>query len=85
MLAASGFRAVVDQEKCSGCSRCVEFCQFLAIDVIEDEVRRAIIDPVKCMGCGVCVNHCSRGALSLVRDTSRGEPLEIIHLMEMAR
>jgi len=90
MLTASGYRAVVDLQQCKGCSRCVDFCQFHAIEIQtkasngDVRARQARIDLEKCMGCGVCIDHCSRAALSLLRDPSRGEPLEIIHLMEMS-
>lgn len=36
--------------------------------------------PMHC--CGVCVNHGDQGALALVRETSKGEPLEILNLIE---
>jgi heterodisulfide reductase subunit A-like polyferredoxin len=62
----------------------VKQCQFSAIEITQEGARLARIDPLKCMGCGVCVSHCTRGALSLVRDASRGEPLEILHLMDLA-
>lgn len=84
MLAASGYRAVVDPDRCSGCGRCVKQCQFQAIEITQAGTRQARIDPLKCMGCGVCIDHCNRGALSLVRDASRGEPLDILRLMELA-
>jgi Pyruvate/2-oxoacid:ferredoxin oxidoreductase delta subunit len=89
MLASSGFRAVAELERCSGCAVCVDFCQFHALSMIPTDDpavksgQRIQIDPARCMGCGVCVNHCARKSLSLERDEARGEPLEIQKLMEL--
>ena len=78
MLAASGFRSLVDMELCIGCGDCSGLCQFGALSA-DDGV--AVVDAALCMGCGVCVSHCAQGALSLVRDPSKGEPLEIRELL----
>lgn len=82
MLAASGYRAVVELERCLGCGICARLCQFHAITLTDEDVRKASIDPVRCMGCGICVNNCSQQAISLQRDITRGEPLEIQKLIE---
>ncbi|WP_461209066.1 4Fe-4S binding protein [Desulfocurvus sp. DL9XJH121] len=81
MLCSSGFVAEVDAEACKQCGVCASRCQFGAL-TFED--RALALDSAKCMGCGVCVNACPAGALSLVRDPSRGEPLEIVKLLEEA-
>ena len=79
MLASSGYVCVADAEVCFGCGYCGTFCQFEAISY---DAGYAEIDTEKCMGCGVCVNQCDEGALALQRMPSRGEPLEILALME---
>ncbi|MCU0485018.1 MAG: 4Fe-4S ferredoxin [Anaerolineales bacterium] len=79
MLASSGYVAVANSEICFGCGYCGTFCQFQAISY---EEGYAEVNPALCMGCGVCVNHCDEGGLSLQRAPARGEPLEIVHLME---
>lgn len=78
MLISSGFISVVDEDKCIACGTCAGVCPFGAIQVN----GHAVIVAESCMGCGICVRHCSQGALSLQRDPSRGEPLEILHLIE---
>ncbi|MBN2548810.1 MAG: 4Fe-4S binding protein [Anaerolineales bacterium] len=81
MLASSGYVAQVEETLCIGCQTCVEFCQFNALSVTDFIAQ---VDLTACMGCGVCVNHCEQGALSLRREASKGEPLEILSLLEQA-
>ncbi|MEJ5313221.1 MAG: 4Fe-4S binding protein [Anaerolinea sp.] len=80
MLISSGFVSAVDEERCIACGTCAQVCPFDAIQVN----GHAVILSERCMGCGVCVGHCLQEALSLQRDPSRGEPLEIRRLVEMA-
>jgi len=77
MLASSGYVSQVDQELCIGCGDCNSYCQFDALEVVDDKTR---VIYEKCMGCGVCVSKCEEGALSLVRDQAKGVPLEICAL-----
>jgi Pyruvate/2-oxoacid:ferredoxin oxidoreductase delta subunit len=79
MLASSGYVSVVDEDVCTGCGDCNEFCQFGALEVT-DGINH--VNYEKCMGCGVCVSKCVPGALSLQRDEAKGVPLEILALME---
>ena len=79
MLASSGYLARVDEDQCIGCGECKESCQFGALSV--DEFVSAV-DVEQCMGCGVCVSKCAQGALSLERAPEKGEPLEILELMD---
>ena len=80
MLASSGYVSRVDIGACVGCATCTGFCQFGALSVKDGA---AIVDAAACMGCGVCVSRCTQGALSLVRDPARGEPLEILNLLQV--
>ena len=81
MLASSGYVCRLDEVLCIGCGECIETCPFSAL-ALEDVSSR--VDAEKCMGCGVCVSNCAQGALSLERDAARGEPLEILELMQKA-
>ncbi len=60
----SDFYAAVDETLCTGCSTCVDRCQFKALEVLEsDGVCK--VDRQRCYGCGLCVSTCPTGALYL--------------------
>jgi len=50
----------VDEEKCSGCGTCAEFCQYSAIVCIKGKV---MVFPEMCHGCGGCMRFCPESAL----------------------
>ena len=79
MLASSGFVAQVQADRCLGCGRCVEMCQFSALTLQDD--GPVIVEWSLCMGCGVCETQCPEKAIVLVRDAAKGEPLEIQRLI----
>jgi heterodisulfide reductase subunit A-like polyferredoxin len=81
MLAASGYVCRVDESLCIGCGECAAFCQFGALSLSD---FTSIVNMDICMGCGVCVDKCAQGALSLEREASKGQPLEIYQLLNMA-
>jgi ferredoxin len=71
-LAKSRFEAAVDLEKCKGCGKCGERCQFGAVELRPDPVsglKKSFVDTEKCMGCGCCAVTCPGGAreMKLVR------------------
>ena len=82
MLMPSGYTAAINPDFCEGCGICVEFCQFEAI-AIQDGL--ALVNPDDCYGCGVCVDKCAQGAVKIHLDPTKGEPLEILTLMEEVR
>ncbi len=77
-LARTNGRAVIDQEKCIKCGRCVDVCAYNAIIMQErpcavscgvdaissDEHGKADIDYDKCVSCGQCLVNCPFGAIS---------------------
>ena len=79
MLLSSGYTAWIEPELCIGCGTCLEYCQFEAIEM-EDGI--AVVDQEACYGCGVCVDKCDQGAAKLNLDPTKGEPLEILRLLE---
>ena len=81
MLAASGYVARVDAERCRGCRKCEKVCKFGALSI---DGSLAQVDESKCMGCGVCLAQCNLDAIQLERAPWRGEPLEIGELMKQA-
>lgn len=52
----------ISQQKCTGCSNCVEWCPAEAIQVTE---RKAVIDENKCIGCGECTVTCRQKAIAI--------------------
>ncbi len=81
MLAASGYRALLDPAGCSGCEACRDACPFEAIEM-QDMLPHP--NPDRCMGCGICVSTCTTGSLTLVRDPGHGIPLELDLLLQPA-
>ena len=58
----------LDEELCTGCEICVDWCPFGAIEMIKtkgSKKEKAFVDTGKCMGCGICVLKCDFQALSL--------------------
>ncbi|GAG67776.1 unnamed protein product, partial [marine sediment metagenome] len=58
----SGKGAVIDEERCTGCGKCLEVCRFSAII---DSPPRFFIDPISCEGCGICSFVCPQGAIKM--------------------
>ncbi|MBN1341282.1 MAG: 4Fe-4S binding protein [Phycisphaerae bacterium] len=54
--------AVVDEEICIGCGRCLKPGHCEAIAMTDDDKAR--VDPDECIGCGVCRSLCPVGAIS---------------------
>jgi Pyruvate/2-oxoacid:ferredoxin oxidoreductase delta subunit len=68
ILEKSRFRAVVEDDLCTGCEECVDRCFFGAIEMtsITSKESKAVIDQDKCFGCGLCVVACDFDALTMV-------------------
>jgi len=61
-VAYANYFAVLDDQKCTGCGRCVVRCQ---VDAITLEDGMPVISLDKCIGCGVCVTGCQQDAVKL--------------------
>ncbi len=61
--------AIKDDEKCTDCGICREYCRFDAID------ENFEIDPYRCEGCGVCSHVCPEDAIRM-EDTLSGYSYE---------
>ncbi len=59
---STSFKAVIDQEKCNGCGKCVESCVFQALEIKNNRVK---LNPFLCEGCGVCQIVCPKKAIDL--------------------
>lgn len=50
---------IMNQEKCTGCNRCVEICQVdIFIPNIEKGAPPVVLYPGECWYCGCCVVEC---------------------------
>jgi MinD superfamily P-loop ATPase len=68
-----GEKAVLNQELCTNCGRCIEVCRFDAIsenERLSPEESRTTIDPISCEGCGVCALICPAQAIRMQESLS---------------
>ncbi len=63
VVASSAFINTVEEDLCTACGLCVEYCQFDALSMD----GTATVNRTRCVGCGVCVTACPEQALVLVR------------------
>ena len=53
----------LDQDKCNGCSMCINVCPHEVFEIIKAKAHIINIDA--CMECGACAKNCDRQALSV--------------------
>ncbi|MCK5054816.1 MAG: 4Fe-4S binding protein [Anaerolineales bacterium] len=66
VVARSPFVSSVDEDLCTKCEICSDYCQFEAITF--EEI--AVVDRNRCVGCGLCALHCPDEAMTLERRPS---------------
>jgi Pyruvate/2-oxoacid:ferredoxin oxidoreductase delta subunit len=82
-IVPSGYVSEIS-DSCSGCGKCARYCQFKAIELVEDvggsrkKIARIIYD--RCYGCGICESKCKEECISLKLDGKKGLPLDIVDL-----
>jgi len=60
--------AFVDEERCRGCGRCEETCEYQAIKIVEVPGQGKLvskIDEIRCEGCGACAAKCCNKAITV--------------------
>ncbi|MDC7221213.1 MAG: ATP-binding protein [Spirochaetales bacterium] len=57
-------KALFDPDKCTGCGKCLDYCRFDAIRMVDG--KATLPQKGKCEGCQVCVHICEYGAVTLV-------------------
>lgn len=63
-----GDKAVVDENRCTGCNICAIVCPFGAIEKNEEEIAQ--VDEELCKGCGVCAARCPERAITMQHFTN---------------
>lgn len=69
--------AFVDEERCRGCGRCKDTCEYGAITLEEDAergVKVSRVDDIVCEGCGACATVCCNKAITI--NTFKREQVE---------
>jgi Pyruvate/2-oxoacid:ferredoxin oxidoreductase delta subunit len=67
----TNFIPVVDDEKCTGCSKCINLCPVEAMSLVSSndptkpQKKKAKLDSRICLGCGICLRGCRENALNL--------------------
>jgi len=63
LINSTYYLSVIDQQTCSGCGTCVEWCPTDAIALNDEGLAQR--DENACLGCGVCSRFCPEEAISL--------------------
>lgn len=59
-------KAVLDEKKCNGCKKCLDVCNFGAIQW-DKEKNKPKFNPMLCEGCGACQLICPQKAIDLIK------------------
>ncbi len=59
-------KAVLDEKKCNGCKKCLEVCNFGAINW-DEKNKKPEFNAMLCEGCGACQLVCPKRAINLVK------------------
>lgn len=77
IIVTSSFIAEINDETCTGCSRCARACPISALSTSsaqqkETKSRQDVsVDTAICLGCGVCALKCPNGSLRLAKREQR--------------
>lgn len=79
----TNFIAIINNESCVKCGRCVKACPIDAIEIVEDKennTKRIELNKEACIGCGVCLRNCKIGSITLkARDKRVITPVNSVH------
>lgn len=59
---SAGWKAIINNDKCTECGACVPVCP---VDAIKEETGKIVINTEFCMGCGLCATKCSSHAITV--------------------
>jgi len=68
----------INEEKCTGCAKCIPNCPEGALQVIDGKAR--LVSDLFCDGLGACVGHCPEDAMTVVE--REAEPYDESKVME---
>lgn len=81
MYAGTGYKAEIDQNKCTKCGQCVTNCNFVAISAQSDDSYA--VDKSLCMGCEACATKCTAKAITLkLEDAEKLAPMNLKKLIK---
>lgn len=63
-----GYKARILQERCTGCSICLEVCRFGAVVISRNPGEHYSIDSISCEGCNSCLHQCPENAIESSRN-----------------
>lgn len=66
-------KAIINQEKCIKCGKCVSLCRFDAIKSTKNNngrFEKIMVDNISCEGCGICVWNCPVNAIEFNKTVS---------------
>ncbi|MBN2039916.1 MAG: 4Fe-4S binding protein [Spirochaetes bacterium] len=70
LMTPNRFAAICDEDKCTGCRKCLDRCYFEAIEMRpsknDPEKMKAYVIPEACKGCGLCIITCKPNALTYI-------------------
>lgn len=63
--------AVIDQNGCTGCEVCIDFCPVDCIEIAPNPVHPGVLNVVevdldRCIGCTLCAQHCPWETIDMV-------------------
>jgi heterodisulfide reductase subunit A len=79
--------AFVDEQRCRGCGRCEETCEYGAIVVSADPAKGVLVskvDEVRCEGCGACAAICCNKAITINGFTREQVEAQVCAIIEEA-
>jgi len=68
----------IDEEKCTGCGKCIPNCPEGALQIIDGKAR--LVSDIFCDGLGACLGHCPEGAITT--EEREAEPYDEKKTME---
>jgi Na+-translocating ferredoxin:NAD+ oxidoreductase RNF subunit RnfB len=76
-IATTNFLPAIEDEKCSGCTKCADVCPVEAMGMVSagdpkpHKRKKARVNAEICLGCGVCVCVCEKQAVTLKQRPQR--------------